>query len=43
MLSDLDALNPSLTVAAELALCFAVFPPRWYQRFITGSSKAAAH
>jgi hypothetical protein len=43
MLSDLDALNASLTVAAELALCLAVFPPKWYLRFITSSSKAEAH
>jgi hypothetical protein len=41
MLSDLDALNAFLTVAAELALCLAIFPPAWYKRAITGMSNIA--
>ncbi len=38
MLSDLDTLNASLTVVAQLALGMAVFSPKWYVRRITASA-----
>jgi len=36
MLSDLDVLNALLTVLAQLALCTAVFTPRWYAVNVAG-------